>query len=375
MRRHPGARGRIIAPTYGDAVEACIEGPSGIKAMDPEVTWLPSAPGGSKVIWPNGSEALVFGTHSPNDVERLRAGGNRHIDWWEEMAANRQLRRAWEQAEFGLRLGDHPHSIASTTPRFVKAYREIRAFDDTVLTHGTIHDNPHLNPEWKAKTIRRYEGTMMGEQELMGRLVEEIPGALWRLSQLEACRVEEKHVPAIVRMAVVLDPAATSSPDADDTGMIIGGLGEDGHVYVFEDATCHLDPAAWGERAVSKYEEYEADVVVGEVNNGGEMVAAVVHATNPYVPFEAVHASRGKATRAQPVATLYGSETREPLVHHVGVFPELEDQLTTWVPESGDKSPDRLDALVWLVSYLLLSDEPEDHIAEHYDPVRIGPQV
>lgn len=376
MRANPGARGRIIAPTYGDAVEACIEGPSGLKAVDPEVTWLPSAPGGSKVVWPNGSEALVLGTHSPNDVERLRAGGNRHLDWWEEMAANRQLKRAWEQAEFGLRLGDHPHSIASTTPRFFKDYRDIRALPDTVLTHGSIHDNPHLNQDWKEKVIQRYAGTTMGAQELEGRLIEETPGALWRMDVIEAGRVD--RAPELVRVAVALDPAATSSPDADDTGILIGGLGIDGRAYVLEDATCHIDPAAWGARAVHKFEEYDADIIVGEVNNGGEMVAAVIHAENPLVPFQPVHASRGKQTRAQPVAVLYGNPDprnyREPMVHHVGVFPELEEQLVTWVP-GNEKSPDRLDALVWLITYLLLTDEREEHAAEYYEPVTIGPQI
>lgn len=376
MRANPGARGRIIAPTYGDAVEACIDGPSGLKSVDPEVVFLPSAPGGSKVIWPNGSEALVLGTHSPNDVERLRAGGNRHLDWWEEMAANRQLEAAWAQAEFGLRLGDRPHSIASTTPRYTRAYRRIRSLEGVVLTHGTIHDNPHLNPAWKAKTIKRYQGTALGAQELEGKLVEEVAGALWTMRQLEACRVD--RAPELVRVAVALDPAATSKPDADDTGMIIGGLGIDGRVYVLEDATCHVDPATWGRRAVAKYEEYSADIIVGEVNNGGEMVAAVIHAENPWVPFHAVHASRGKQVRAQPVAALYGNpdeeDYAEPYVHHVGVFPELEDQLVTWVPGE-DESPDRLDALVWLVSYLLLTGEEEEYVEEHYAPVRIGPQV
>jgi phage terminase large subunit-like protein len=152
MRANPGHRGRIIAPTYGDAVEACINGPSGLKSIDPEISWLPSDPGGSKVRWPNGSEALVFGTPFPRDVERFRAGGNRHIDWWEEMAANPMLgtqddeRGAWNQAQLGLRLGHHPHSIASTTPRTTDGYRQIVALPGTEVTRATLFDNPH-NPQ------------------------------------------------------------------------------------------------------------------------------------------------------------------------------------------------------------------------------------
>jgi phage terminase large subunit-like protein len=173
MRRHPGARGRIIAPTFGDAAESCVNGPSGLLSVDPEIRWVPSDPGGSKVFWPNGSQALVIGTHTPRDVDRLRAGGNRHIDWWEEMAANAQLGDAWDQAQFGLRLGDHPHTIASTTPRSTVAYRRVRASKGTVFTRGTMFDNPHNPADWVASMRERYEGTRIGRQELFGELLTE----------------------------------------------------------------------------------------------------------------------------------------------------------------------------------------------------------
>lgn len=173
MRTHPGARGRIIAPTFGDAVEACVTGPSGLLSVDPEIRWIPSSPGGSKVTWPNGSEALVLGTPKPSDVDRLRAGGNRHIDWWEEMAANAQLSDAWDQAAFGLRLGDRPHAIASTTPRSTAAYRRIRALSGTVFTRATLFDNPHNPREWVEMMRDRYEGTRIGRQELSGELLTE----------------------------------------------------------------------------------------------------------------------------------------------------------------------------------------------------------
>lgn len=373
MHQHPGHRGRIIAPTYSDAVESCIEGPSGLKSVDPEIMWLPSAPGGSKVIWPNGSEALVLGTPFPKDVDRLRAGGNRHIDWWEEMAANVQLEKAWDQATLGLRSGDHPHAIGSTTPRYTKPYRAIRELPATIITHASIFDNPHSNKAWREKMLQRFEGTHLGEQELYGKLIGDIEGALWKHELIEASRVKE--APRLVRVVVALDPAATSGPEADDTGIVAGGLGHDGHVYILDDQTCHLGPDGWGERAVTAYETWKGDCIVGEVNNGGEMVEHVISTINPYVPFVPVHASRGKQTRAQPVASLYGSsERRIARVHHVGVFPELEDQLCTWVPGMED-SPDRLDALVWLVTSLLLAEEEEEEVYEHYEPVRIGPQI
>jgi phage terminase large subunit-like protein len=374
MRKHPGFRGRIIAPTFGDAVESCIEGPSGLLSVDPELRdgWKPSAPGGAKIIWPNGSEALVLGTNSPRDVERLRAGGNRHIDWWEEAAANPQLKRAWDQASMGLRLGENPHSIASTTPRNTRAYREIRA-EATCVRHATIDDNPHLNPSWKEKQKRRYAGTRIGRQELGGELLDDVEGALWNHRHIEAGRVE--RAPELVRAAVAIDPAATSGPEADDTGIISGGIGVDGHVYIIADRTCHLSPDKWGQRAVATYDEIMGDYIVGEVNNGGEMVEHVIRTVSRNrVPFRSVHASRGKQVRAQPVAVLFGNDELPAYVHIVGVLPELEDQLTTWVPGE-DESPDRLDALVWLVTDLLLEAEETEEVLEFYDPVQIGPQV
>lgn len=354
MRAHPGYRGRIIAPTFGDAVEACVEGPSGLKAIDPDIRWLPSAPGGAKVTWPNGSEALVIGTPSPRDVDRLRAGGNRHIDWWEEMAANPQLKKSWDQAAFGLRLGNHPHSIASTTPRRTKDFRAIRALKGCVRTHGTMFDNPGLPAEFVDAMRERYEGTSLGRQELHGELLDTVEGALWQETILEACRVDEH--PELARVVVAIDPAATSGPGADDTGIIVAGLGVDGEAYVLADRTCHLPPDGWGRRAVRAYEQYEADKILGEKNNGGEMVEAVIRTADPdgTVAYKAVTASRGKQTRAEPVAALFGAPPkRPPRVHLVGGFPELEDQMTSWVPGEDD-SPDRVDALVWAITELML---------------------
>lgn len=377
MRQQPGWRGRIIAPTLGDAVEACIEGPSGLKSIDPDIKFMASAPGGSKVIWPNGSEALVIGTHSPQDVERLRAGGNRHLDWWEEMAANRQLRRAWDQAQFGLRLGENPHAIASTTPRNRREYREIRNDPETQLVTGiSIDANPYNAAKWRAGMKRRYEGTRLGRQELDGELLEDIEGALWLRRYIDAGRVTRSQVPEIVLMGVALDPAATSGPEADDTGIIVGGLGTDGHAYIFEDLTCHLPPDKWGERAVWGYQTHRADVIIGETNNGGEMVEHVIRTVNPQVAmtFEEVWASRGKQTRAQPVASLYGNDRRPAYVHHVGSFPDLEDQQCTWVPGE-DRSPDRVDAVTWLVTWLLLTPHGGQAEEDDYEPEQIGARL
>lgn len=373
MHQHPGHRGRIIAPTYDDAVESCLKGPSGLLPMDPEVRMVVQ-PGGTKVLWPNGSEALVLGTHSPKDVDRLRAGGNRHIDWWEEMAANKQLEDAWDQAAFGLRLGDWPHSIASTTPRLTKAYKAIRTMAGVVLRKASMFDNPNLPESFKRKMLAKYEGTRLGRQELMGEFLEDVPGALWSMERLDESRVPAETVPDLALVVCAVDPAATANEDSDDTGIVVAGLGVDGEAYVLGDYTCHLKPSGWGKRAVNKLYHHEGDYIVGEVNNGGDMVEHVIATVDAAVPFKQVRASRGKATRAQPVAALWGEGEQPIQVHMVGSFPDLESQLCTWVPGDED-SPDRLDAMVWALTELMLAEGPEDDTYEYYEPVKIGADV
>lgn len=380
MRSHPGARGRIIAPTLGDAVEACIIGPSGIQRIDPSVKFLSNTAGGSKVIWPNGSEALVIGTPTPREVNRLRAGGNRELDWWEEPAANPQLKEAWDQAAFGLRLAEYtrPHAIASTTPRNTTAYRAIRGMEDTVYTKASLFDNPHNPKAWVEMMRRKYEGTRLGRQELRGELLDDVEGALWSRFILDAARVprEEHLIPDMQRLVVAIDPAGSAGPEAADTGIIVVGEGVDGLGYILDDRTCHLNPDGWGTRAIRSYEKWRADRITGEVNFGGEMVEHVIASINQLVPFKAVRASRGKAIRAEPVATLFGDgKAREPRIKLYGSFPELEDQLCTWVPGEGDPSPDRYDAMVWGATDLFLEEEEEDYIVEDYQPVRIGADI
>jgi phage terminase large subunit-like protein len=344
--------------------------------IDPEVK-MKVRPGGTHVVWPNGSEALVLGTPTPREVERLRAGGNRHIDWWEEMAANTQLQEAWDQAAFGLRLGDHPHAIATTTPRATDAYMKIRKMDGTVVTKGSMFDNlENLSPNFIARMKKKYEGTRLGRQELHGELLEDVVGALWSRKRIDETRVE--GTPDLITICTAVDPAATSTDEADDTGIVSAGIGvaEDGmlHGYVFGDDTIHDEPAKWGQRAVGALQKYQGDYIVGEVNNGGEMVKHVIVTVNPLVQFKPVRASRGKQTRAQPVAALWGNETQPAQCHIVGSLPELEDQLVTWVPGEED-SPDRLDAMVWAITDLLLTEEDTATIVEEYEPQRIGADI
>lgn len=341
MNDHPGHRGRIIAPTQGDAFESCIDGPSGLRAVDPSVRVMPSAPGGAKVVWPNGSEALILGTYGPGEVERLRASGNRNIDWWEEAAANRQFAKAWDQADFGLRLGDRPHSIITTTPRNVKKLRELLADPATVKTQGTINDNPHLPNDKKQRLIERYKGTRLGRQELDGELLTDIPGALWTWEMIEYANLTVE-VPSFSRVVVAVDPAVTSEEGSDETGIMVCALGTDGRGYVLADRSCHVTPNEWAHKAVEAYDEFEADRIVGESNNGGDLVETVIRTVRPNISYRKVNASRGKKLRAEPVAALY----EQKKVSHLVLLQELEEQQTAWTPDSSD-SPDRLDALVW----------------------------
>jgi phage terminase large subunit-like protein len=293
---------------------------------------------------------LLIGTYSRPDVERLRASGNRHLDWWEEAGANRQFKDAYAQADFGLRLGDHPHRIVTTTPRNTTKLRELIQEQDgsVVVTKGTIRDNPHLPAKKKAALIKLYAGTRIGRQELDGELLTDVPGALWTWAMIESAHASlPVPAPDYVRVVVAVDPATTSGEEADDTGIIVVAQGTDGRGYVLADRTCHLSPSGWAHRVVEVFDEFEADEVVAETNNGGDLVESLIRTVRRSIPYRKVHASRGKAIRAEPVAALY-EQTR---VSHCEVFGNLEAEITGWQPEDGD-SPNRLDALVWGISSL-----------------------
>lgn len=348
-----GHRPAIIAPTLGDAIEACVDGPSGLKAHNPGVVSVQAA-GGTYVRWPNGVQGKLFGAHGPDDVERLRAGGNRCIVWAEELAAWVRLAEAWDQMKFGLRLGPRPHVVTSTTPKPRKKYLEIRSDPRTVRTGASTNANPHLNEQVRADLFDRYAGTRLGRQELDAEILTDTPGALWTWAMLD----NRRAAPDLVRVVVAVDPAATSSESSDETGIVVAGLGADGRGYVLADRTCRLSPDGWGKRSLQAYDDFAGDRVVGEANNGGEMVEHVLRTVwrdqkrRGVLPYKAVHASRGKQSRAQPIAALY----EQGRVSHVEAFAELDEQLTSWTPESGP-SPDRLDALVWALSELMLTEK------------------
>jgi phage terminase large subunit-like protein len=312
-----GHRPAIIAPTLGDAMEACVNGPSGLKAHNRGIVSVQTL-GGTHVRWPNGVEGKIFGAYTPEDVERLRAGGNRCIVWAEELAAWVRLAEAWTQMRLGLRLGSRPHVVVSTTPKPRKKYLEIRSDPRTARTGASTSANPYLSQDVRDDYYAEYGGTRIGRQELDAEILTDTPGALWAYAMLEARR----PAPDLARCVVGVDPSGGSDPENDEQA----------------------------------YVDFQADAIVCEKNFGGDMVEAVVKtaakAMGVTVKVVMVTASRGKAIRAQPVAALY----EQGRMHHVEVFAELEEQLTTWTPESGT-SPDRLDALVWMVTETMLGPE------------------
>lgn len=347
MTAHPGHRGRIIAPTLGDAREACVVGPSGIRAHNPLVVFNSNE---GTLTWPNGSRARIFGTKSPDDVERLRAGGNSHIDWYEELAAWVKLDEAWDQARFGLRLGEHPRSIVTTTPKPRARLKAILSDPRAIVARASTGDNPYLSQGVRAELMARYEGTRLGRQELYGELLEDVPGALWRQEDFQYWP-EDRDLPPMRRIVVAIDPAVTNTEDSDQTGIIAAGLGLDGRGYVLADVSGRYSPHEWAVQAVHLYRTLEADRIVAEVNNGGDMVGMTLRTVDPSIPYTAVRASRGKLVRAEPIAALY--EQRK--VIHALQFVELEEQCQTYVPDSSQDSPDRLDALVWALTELMLA--------------------
>lgn len=351
----------IVAPTLGDAVTSCVEGPSGLRAHDPGIKVI-NRPGGIIARWSNGTEAKLFGAHSPEDVERFRAGGNRCLVWAEEFAAWRYLEESYQQIRYGLRVGPRPHIIASTTPRSRKLIKDLVKDEKVRVSIGTMYQNPHLPQEIKDQLEKDYAGTRMGRQELYGELLEDVENALWSGELIDNLRPKPWEVPEEYdRIVVAIDPAATEG--GDEHGIVVGGvvynydklgvpMGGMPHGFVLEDCSMHGSPNDWAKRAIRAYREHEADLIIAEKNNGGDMVANVILGVDPTVPVKLVHASRGKTKRAEPIANLY-SQLR---VHHVGMFSELEDQMTGWDAKDPDPSwsPDRMDALVWCLTELML---------------------
>lgn len=333
----------LIGATADDARDIMIEGESGILAICPADERPRYIKSDRQLRWPNGAKSLIFTADEP---ERLR--GKQSMKLWGDEVAAWRYEEAWHQAMMGLRLGDNPQAVVTTTPRPTSLIKALVADPRNIVTKGTTYENrQNLADGFYSYVITRYEGTRLGRQELNAELLEDNPDALWRRQEIDEHRVV--RTPVFKRVVVGVDPEATSTEQSAETGIVVVGLGVDGHGYVLDDKSTRASPHQWGTAAVTAYNMHKADRIVAETNNGGEMVEHVIRTVDKRVAYKAVHASRGKLTRAEPVAALY----EQGKVHHVGSFPALEDQMCQWTP--GDTSPDRLDALVWALTELMLA--------------------
>lgn len=317
-----------------------------------------------RVRWPNGAIALGYNGTEPDQLR----GPEFDTAWVDELAKYRYARDAWDMLQFTMRAGSDPRVCVTTTPRPIPVVREIIADAGTVVTRGSTFDNAsNLAPTFLKAITGKYEGTRLGRQEINAEVLDDIPGALWTRDTLDKCR--RRQMPKFRRVLVSVDPAITSGETADEHGIIVGGSDDDSHGWVLEDASLQGSPLDWARRAIAKHDEYEADGIVVEVNQGGEMVAHTLRSVRPNIRVIEVRATRGKHVRAEPVSALY----EQGRISHLGAFPELEDQMVLMTSEGymGERSPDRLDALVWLFTELFPSilrrpDVEEDDYEEAY---------
>jgi phage terminase large subunit-like protein len=302
------------------------------------------------VEWPNGAVALMFNAVEPDQLR----GPQFDAAWCDELAKWRYAGETWDQLQFGLRLGLHPRQIVTTTPRPIPVIRRLMNDKDTVVTRGRTFDNAsNLAAPFLRQIEERYGGTRLGRQELEGEVLEDIPGALWQRRTIDETR---RPLPPekLDRIIVAVDPAASSEEGSDETGIVCVAMAKDAdgynRGYVLADRSLRGAPDDWAKAAVALYREYEADRIIAEKNQGGDMVASVIKAVDRNVPLSLVHASRGKLVRAEPISALY----EQGRVHHIGRFDELEDQMCTFSIDYDRRngSPDRMDALVWGLSFL-----------------------
>lgn len=345
----------LVGDTAADVRDTMVEGITGILACSHPSERPDYEPSKRRLTWPSGAIAICYAAESP---ESLRGQGC-DTAWCDEPAKWKNLRKtddeggtAWSNLLLGLREGKDPRCVASTTPRRIKWLRDLKARSSTAVTGGSSYDNKgNLSSRYFQEVIAPMEGTRLGRQEIYAQDMEDVEGALWHLSALDELRRADH--PPLRRIVVALDPSVTSTEESDECGIIVAGLDENDRGYVLADLSKRCSPDEWARIAVEGFHKWKADRIIGEANNGGDLIELVLRTVDPNIPYTKVHASRGKYTRAEPVAALY----EQGKVSHVGGFPMLEDEMCTWTP--GDKSPNRMDALVWAVSELMLKERFE----------------
>lgn len=379
----------LIAPTAADARDVMVEGQSGILGVCWEhdrthagvLIGIPDyEPSKRRLTWANGAIATLYSAEKPG---RLRGPQHEKI-WADEIAVWERMRETYDMAELGLRLGDDPQMMITTTPKPRALLREIAAEETTIITGGSTYENrANLAAKFFHKIIRKYEGTALGRQEIHAQMLDEAEGALWQRDWFDRGRVNKSQMPELRRSAIAIDPAASNTESSSETGIIFGGVGTDNRGYVVEDLSGHYSPDGWARAAILCYFRNHANYIVVERNNGGEMVEATIKLTatamkaekiitTDQVPVVTVWASQGKYARAEPVSGLY-EQGKISHVHHGKVDPSelgpdqvaahfdltvLEDQCCTWEPNGKFRSPDRLDAVVWLWTDLMVEPAP-----------------
>lgn len=365
----PGKHKRIalVAETAADARDVLVEGDSGIIKVHPNGFAPRYEPSKRRLTLPNGAIATLYNAVEPDQLR----GPQHDLAACDELAKWRYATETWDNLQFGLRLGSDPRVIITTTPRPIPLLRKITADPTTHITRGSTYENAgNLAPQFLDQLRDKYEGTRLGRQEVDGEILDDSPDSLWRRSKIDEERITGRgtqtfykdqpfKLPDMRRIVVAIDPAGVSGankgtvPEGAETGIICAGLGVDGRGYVFDDASCGLDPGGWAKRAIELYDHREADLIVAETNQGGEMVEHTVRTVRRTIPYKGVHAARGKATRAEPVAALY----EQGRISHVGFFPKLEDQMVVVTPfgPEGGTTADRVDALVWALTHLFPS--------------------
>lgn len=328
----------VVAATFGDGRDTCVEGESGLKAICPDLDWNPST---GNMRFPSGCYGKLFSAERP---ERLR-GPNNYAFWADELGSWFYGDATWDQLMFTTRKGAS-RGVVTTTPRPKPLLRRLMALPTTYVTRGHTNENrANLSEAFIQTTIARYAGTRLGRQELGGELLEDVEGALWKREWIEQHRV--MALPDLTRIVVAVDPSVHGEGTGDACGIVVAGIGKDGHGYVLEDRTLNGSPLEWARAAVAAYNVHKADALIAEANNGGALVQVNIERLQGAPSVKLIHASRGKQTRAEPIANL----DQQGRIHHVGVLLDLEDEMFSWVPDEG-KSPNRIDARVYALTEL-----------------------
>lgn len=346
---NPDTRLAVIAPTAADVRDTCFEGESGLLSVIPKQLVEAYNRTLFELVLKNGTRIKGFSAAEP---QRLR-GPQHHRAWCDEVGAWTYPEETMAQVEMGLRLGENPQMLITTTPIPSQTIKELVAKSQDAtsgvrLIHGKTSENEgNVSDKWMKLLRAKYEGTRLGRQELDAEVLGDTPGALWTMNILDETRV--RNAPALKKIVVGVDPAVTANTDSDETGIVVDGLGEDDHGYCIADETVtQASPDTWAKAAIAAYHRWGANYIVVEVNNGGDLVKKMLNLIDPTIPVKEVRASVGKFARAEPISMLY--EQRK--IHHVGCHAKLESQLTTYVPGVSKKSPDRLDAHVWAMTEL-----------------------